>query len=50
MVEAGQGIAIIPSYGLPACARRKLVMIRLINPWCPSTFRKSVAEAENFQP
>ena len=32
LVEAGQGIAIIPSYGLPACQGRKLVMCRLINP------------------
>ena len=32
MVEAGQGIAIIPSYALPACRSRKVVMSRLINP------------------
>src|SRR5215469_14905342 len=32
LVEAGQGIAIIPSYGLPACQGRGIVMSRLINP------------------
>jgi LysR family transcriptional regulator, carnitine catabolism transcriptional activator len=32
MVEAGEGIAIIPSFGLPACRNRKVVMSRLINP------------------
>jgi LysR family carnitine catabolism transcriptional activator len=32
MVEAGEGIAVIPSFGLPACRNRKVVMIRLINP------------------
>jgi LysR family carnitine catabolism transcriptional activator len=35
MVEAGEGVAIIPSYGLPACQSRKLVMSRLINPVVP---------------
>jgi DNA-binding transcriptional LysR family regulator len=32
MVEAGQGIAVIPSFGLPACRNRRVVMSRLINP------------------
>lgn len=32
MVEAGEGVAIIPSYGLPACQDRKIVMSRLIHP------------------
>jgi len=32
MVEAGEGIAIIPSFGLPACRNRKVVTSRLINP------------------
>jgi DNA-binding transcriptional LysR family regulator len=32
MVEAGQGIGIIPSFGLPACRNRSVVMSRLINP------------------
>ena len=32
MVEAGEGVAIIPSYGQLACRDRKVVMSRLINP------------------
>jgi LysR family transcriptional regulator, carnitine catabolism transcriptional activator len=32
LVEADVGIAIIPSFGLPACRNRKVVMSRLINP------------------
>lgn len=32
MVEADEGIAIVPSFGLPACRNRKVVMSRLINP------------------
>lgn len=32
MVEAGEGVAIIPSFGLPACRNRKVVMSKLINP------------------
>jgi hypothetical protein len=32
MVEAGEGIAVIPSYVLPACHNREVVMGRLINP------------------
>jgi DNA-binding transcriptional LysR family regulator len=32
LVEADEGIAIIPSFGLPACRNRKVVMSQLINP------------------
>ena len=32
MVEADEGIAIIPSFGIPACRNRRIVMSRLINP------------------
>jgi LysR family carnitine catabolism transcriptional activator len=32
MVEADEGIAIIPTFGLPACRNRKVVTSRLINP------------------
>jgi len=32
LVEAGEGVAIIPSFGLPACRSRKVVMSQLINP------------------
>jgi hypothetical protein len=31
-VEADEGIAIIPSFGVPACRNRKVVMSRLIDP------------------
>lgn len=55
MVEAGQGVAIIPSYGLPACRSRKLLMSRLINPVVPLDFsqirrggRKLPTVAEEF--
>ena len=32
MVEAGEGIAIVPSFALPECQNRGVVMSRLINP------------------
>jgi LysR family transcriptional regulator, carnitine catabolism transcriptional activator len=32
LVEAGEGIAIIPSFGLPACRSRKVTMSQLIDP------------------
>jgi LysR family transcriptional regulator, carnitine catabolism transcriptional activator len=32
LVEADEGIAIIPSFGLPACRNRKVAMSRLISP------------------
>jgi LysR family carnitine catabolism transcriptional activator len=55
MVEAGQGVAIIPSYGLPACRARKLVLSRLVNPVVPLDFseirrggRKLPAVADDF--
>ena len=32
LVEADEGIAIIPSFGMPACRNRKVVMTPLINP------------------
>lgn len=32
MVDAGEGIAIVPSFTLPECQRRGLLMSRLINP------------------
>ena len=32
LVEAQEGIAIIPSFGMPACRNRKVVMSQLINP------------------
>src|SRR5258708_5295260 len=32
LVEAAEGVAIIPSFGLPACSHRRVVMSQLINP------------------
>lgn len=32
LVEAGEGIAIIPSFGMPACRNRMVTMSQLINP------------------
>jgi len=32
MVEVGEGVAVIPSFGLPACRNRRVLMSRLINP------------------
>jgi LysR family transcriptional regulator, carnitine catabolism transcriptional activator len=32
LVEADEGIAVIPSFGMPACRNRKVVMSHLINP------------------
>jgi len=32
LVEAGEGIAIIPSFGLPACRSRKVTMSELVEP------------------
>jgi LysR family carnitine catabolism transcriptional activator len=55
MVEAGQGIAIIPSFALPVCRRRSVVMSRLINPTVTMDFyqirsrgRTLPAAAEDF--
>jgi DNA-binding transcriptional LysR family regulator len=38
MVEAGMGIAVIPSFALPECQNRKLAMSRLTNPVVPLDF------------
>lgn len=32
LVEAGEGIAIVPSFTLPVCRNRRVIMSRLINP------------------
>lgn len=55
MVEAEEGIAVIPSYGLPACRNRKVVMNRLIHPVVDVEFhqisnrgRKLPSRADDF--
>ena len=32
MVEAGEGIAVVPSFAIPACRNRRVAMSKLINP------------------
>jgi hypothetical protein len=32
LVEVGEGIAIVPSFGLPACRNRKVTMSELVEP------------------
>jgi len=55
MVEAGEGIAIVPSFVLPACRNRKLTLSRLINPvvnldfsWITNRGRKLPPGADDF--
>jgi DNA-binding transcriptional LysR family regulator len=55
MVEAGEGIAVMASFAVPACRNRKVVMTRLINPVVTLDFhqiqnrgRKLAPVAEEF--
>jgi DNA-binding transcriptional LysR family regulator len=55
MVEAGEGIGIVPSYTLPVCRRRKVSISPLTNPVAPLEFyqirnrgRKLPAVADEF--
>jgi DNA-binding transcriptional LysR family regulator len=55
MVEAGHGTGIVPTYALPACQRRRVVISRLTNPTVPVDFyqirsrsRKLSEAAEEF--
>ncbi len=55
MVEAGEGTGIVPSFALPVCQRRHVVMSRLMNPSVPVDFyqirnrgRKLSPSAEEF--
>jgi DNA-binding transcriptional LysR family regulator len=55
MVESGEGVAIIPSFVLPACRNRKVVLSRLINPvvnldfsWISNRGRKLPPGADDF--
>jgi LysR family carnitine catabolism transcriptional activator len=45
MVEADEGIAIIPSFGLPACRNRRVVTSRLINPVVEVEFHQIIGGA-----
>jgi LysR family carnitine catabolism transcriptional activator len=42
LVEAGEGIAIIPSFGMPACRNRKVVVSQLIKPVLRFEFWRSL--------
>ena len=50
MVEAGEGLAVIPSYGLPACRNRKVVMTRLVNPVVTLDFSQVRASGKRLPP
>jgi LysR family carnitine catabolism transcriptional activator len=50
MVEAGEGIAVIPSYGLPACRNRRVVMSRLVNPVVSLDFSQVRARGKRLPP
>ena len=55
MVEAGEGVAIIPAFGLPVCRNRNVAMTRLVHPVVTMDFheirsrgKKLPAAAEDF--
>jgi LysR family transcriptional regulator, carnitine catabolism transcriptional activator len=50
LVEAEEGIAIIPSFGLPACRNRKVVMSQLINPVARLDFHLISNRAKELPP
>jgi LysR family carnitine catabolism transcriptional activator len=50
MVEAGEGVAVIPSYGLPVCRSRQVVMTRLINPTVNLEFAQIRARGKLLPP
>jgi LysR family transcriptional regulator, carnitine catabolism transcriptional activator len=50
MVEAGEGIAVIPSFVLPACRNRKVVMSRLINPVVKLDFSRISLRGKKLPP
>ena len=50
LVEAEQGIAVIPSFGMPACRNRKVVMSQLINPVVRFDFHLISSRARELPP
>jgi LysR family transcriptional regulator, carnitine catabolism transcriptional activator len=50
LVEAEEGIAIIPSFGLPVCRNRKVVMSRLVNPVARFEFHLISNRAKQLPP
>jgi DNA-binding transcriptional LysR family regulator len=50
LVEAGEGFAVIPSFGLPACRNRKVVVSRLVNPVVSLDFYQISNRAKTLPP
>ena len=50
MVEAGEGIAAIPLYGVPACRNLQVIMSRLINPVVSLQFSQVRARGKRLPP
>jgi DNA-binding transcriptional LysR family regulator len=50
LVEADEGIAIIPSFGVPVCRNRKVVVSRLINPIVNLEFYQISTRAKKLPP
>jgi LysR family transcriptional regulator, carnitine catabolism transcriptional activator len=50
LVEAEEGIAVIPSFGMPACRNRKIVMSQLINPVVRFDFHLISSRARELPP
>ena len=50
LVEAEEGIAVIPSFGIPACRNRKVAMSQLINPVARFDFHLISSRAKELPP
>ena len=50
MVEAGEGVAIIPSFGLPVCRNRNVAMSRLVSPAVGMDFHEIRARGRTLPP
>ena len=50
LVEAEEGIAIIPSFGVPACRNRRIVVSQLINPVARFDFHLISSRAKELPP
>ena len=50
MVEAGEGVAIIPSFGLPVCRNRNVAMSRLVSPAAGMDFHEIRARGRTLPP
>jgi LysR family transcriptional regulator, carnitine catabolism transcriptional activator len=50
MVEAGEGVAIIPSFGLPVCRNRNVAMSRLVSPVVSMDFHQIWARGRTLPP